>query len=268
MGNNRKHSKRFDPTDEERTEAIQKAKTHHKKYGVVDMDRKREWLKQRGYAFQLIFKELKLQGYGEFKQLENVGNFNKMYINIDTLIKDIPYYQDMPEGKNIDKVKVMKILIEAIIKKDDFESSYLTKENYKREVESIKRSIETIQFEYLERMSEVVQRINQPLPRLTEYYIPLHPNDNYKIALEKLLNLNINKDIVENLLETALEMKNVKTTKHYSVNKQKIIKKNADKLIQDLHKSVDIKCHDLSDEVRNALKEITTDTIKKFMPNS
>ena len=53
MGNKRKHSKIFDPTDEERTEVIQKAKTHHKKYGVVDMDRKREWLKQRGYAFQL-----------------------------------------------------------------------------------------------------------------------------------------------------------------------------------------------------------------------
>ena len=91
MGNKRKHSKRFDPTDEERTEAIEKAKAYRKKYGVVDMDRKREWLKQRGYAFQLIFKELKLQGYGEFKQLENVGNFNKMYINIDTLIKDRLY---------------------------------------------------------------------------------------------------------------------------------------------------------------------------------
>ena len=70
MGNKKKHQKIFDPTDDERTEKIKKAKIHREKYGTVDLDRKTEWLKLRKCAFESISKELENNDFGEFEKLE------------------------------------------------------------------------------------------------------------------------------------------------------------------------------------------------------
>lgn len=262
MGNKKRHQKIFDPTDDERTEKIKKAKIHHDKYGTLDLDRKREWLKLRKYAFELIFKELKDNDFGEFKELEEVASFDKIYIRTSKLIEDIKYYTTMPEWGNVNKVEVMKTLIKAMLEKDRFEGSYLTKANYNREAENIKKSIEVIQSEYLDRMYDIAIKINQPLPELTQYRIPLHPNDNYKITLTVLLQIKVHSDYAENLLEVALNMKNVKTTKH----RQKIIKESTDELSKDLYNSINDNCSHLPKEAQDALKEIVDATIDKFIP--
>jgi len=262
MGNKQRHKKIFDPTDKERMSNIARAKAHHNKYGTVDIDRKKEWLKQRKYAFESIFEVLKKNGYGEFEELEDVGNFNEIYNKILKLIEDIQYYITMPEWGDADGVEVMKILIKAMLEKDRFDSSYLTKANYNREAESIKSSIEVIQLEYLERMLEISIKLNQPLPRLTQYHIPLHPNDNYKIALASLLKINLDNNYAENLLEIALDMKNVKSTKH----RQRLIKESTNNTIKDLHHAVDDKCSHLPREAQDALKEIIDDIADNLIP--
>jgi len=265
VGNKKRHQKIFDPTDEEREELYNKAKVHREKYGKVDIDRKVEWLKQRKYSFQVIFKKLKDNGYGEFKELEDVGQFTPIYKKVEELIPSIPYCIDK---SNIKKIEVMSILIEAMIEKDKFDSSTLTKANYEREVQSIKKSIEVIQSEYLNRMREITIKINQPLPKLTEYSMPLHPNTNYLIAFRKLSGLRLDSVSVENLLDIALDMKNVRTTKEAQKLLNEITDKSIKTLTKELHKSVDIKCRDLPKEVREALKKTVDTTISHFIPKS
>lgn len=262
MGNKKRHQKIFDPTDKEREELYNKTKVNREKYSIVDLEKTQEWLKLRKYAFELTSKELKDNGFGEFQKLKDVSNFDNVYIRISKLIEDIAYYIDMPEWGGVDRVKVMEVLVNAMVEKDSFDSSDLTKANYNREAENIQRNIEIIQFEYLERMMELTRKINQPLPKLTQYHVPLHPNDNYKIALDGLLMLKINKNYAESLLEVALNMKNVKTTKH----RQRIIKNRTGQITKDLHQSIDDMCNHLPKEVQEAVKESINKTIDKLIP--
>jgi DNA-binding ferritin-like protein (Dps family) len=251
---NKKYPKSYIYTDEY-LENIYNLSQSEKSKRYIPSDKIDKWLEQRKIAYVKITEYLHKYGFDEVQELLDVGNFNLIYIRVANSIDTVKDYSKHIEWDKEKEKNVVATVIQAILMQEKFDNSNLTKANYYREVESLKNRFQKLQWEYQHLIKDINEKLNQfyPEPFKKSLDIPLHPNDNYKIALDMLIRMNIEKTVAMSLLEVALDMNNVKQTIY--------MKKRKDTLNNEMSDRVDELCSHLPKNSKKYLKKIIKSTI-------